>query len=79
MSPTVVDLVAGSGIAFADRGTHALKSVPKQWQLFVVKDLPLDGSGLRVKSAANSPTNGRVARPRASACQAARPPYFLSG
>jgi class 3 adenylate cyclase len=38
VSRTVADLVAGSGIPFADRGTHALKGVPNQWQLFAVED-----------------------------------------
>jgi class 3 adenylate cyclase len=38
VSRTVADLVGGSGIAFADRGTHALKGVPDQWQLFAVED-----------------------------------------
>jgi hypothetical protein len=32
----VKDLVAGSGIAFADRGTHELKGVPDDWQLLAV-------------------------------------------
>jgi class 3 adenylate cyclase len=45
VSRTVADLVAGSGIALADRGSHALRGVPNQWQLFVVEDLPLGGSG----------------------------------
>jgi len=36
VSRTVTDLVAGSGIEFADRGTHALKGVPGDWQLFAV-------------------------------------------
>jgi class 3 adenylate cyclase len=31
-----VDLVAGSGIRFADRGSRPLKGVPGQWQLFAV-------------------------------------------
>lgn len=31
---TVVDLVAGSGLAFADRGTHPLKGVPEPRQVF---------------------------------------------
>ena len=31
---TVKDLVNGSGIAFSERGTHTLKGVPGQWQLF---------------------------------------------
>jgi pimeloyl-ACP methyl ester carboxylesterase len=34
---TVVDLVAGSGIAFTDRGEHSLKGVPSVWQLFAVE------------------------------------------
>jgi class 3 adenylate cyclase len=38
VSRTVADLVGGSGIAFADRGTHALKGVPHPWQLFGVED-----------------------------------------
>ena len=33
---TVQDLVAGSGIAFADRGAHVLKGVPGEWQLYAV-------------------------------------------
>jgi class 3 adenylate cyclase len=36
VSRTVKDLVAGSGIAFADRGSHQLKGVPEAWQLFAV-------------------------------------------
>ena len=30
------DLVAGSGIAFADRGTAELKGIPGEWRLFSV-------------------------------------------
>jgi class 3 adenylate cyclase len=36
VSRTVKDLVAGSGIEFADRGTHTLKGVPDEWQLYAV-------------------------------------------
>jgi class 3 adenylate cyclase len=36
VSSTVKDLVVGSGIAFEDRGTHALKGVPGEWHLFAV-------------------------------------------
>lgn len=36
VSRTVTDLVAGSGIAFRDRGTHQLKGIPQEWQLFEV-------------------------------------------
>ena len=34
VSRTVVDLVAGSGIAFEDRGTHELKGVPGSWAIY---------------------------------------------
>jgi class 3 adenylate cyclase len=34
VSRTVKDLVAGSGIEFSDRGVHALKGVPDEWQLY---------------------------------------------
>ena len=36
VSSTVKDLVAGSGIAFEDRGEHELKGVPQAWRLFSV-------------------------------------------
>jgi class 3 adenylate cyclase len=36
VSRTVTDLVAGSGIEFADRGEHELKGVPGMWRLFAV-------------------------------------------
>jgi class 3 adenylate cyclase len=31
---TVRDLVAGSGIAFEDRGEHTLKGVADRWMLY---------------------------------------------
>jgi class 3 adenylate cyclase len=34
VSQTVKDLVAGSGLVFADEGEHALKGVPQSWHLF---------------------------------------------
>jgi len=37
VSSTVRDLVAGSGLRFADRGMHALKGVPEEWRLFLVQ------------------------------------------
>ncbi len=36
VSSTVRDLVAGSGIAFSDRGEYELKGVPGEWRLFAV-------------------------------------------
>jgi class 3 adenylate cyclase len=34
VSSTVKDLVAGSGLTFADRGEHELKGVPGSWRLY---------------------------------------------
>jgi len=39
VSQTVKDLVAGSGVTFADRGTHALKGVPDEWRIYAVTGL----------------------------------------
>jgi pimeloyl-ACP methyl ester carboxylesterase/class 3 adenylate cyclase len=36
VSRTVSDLVAGSGIVFAERGTHELRGVPTPWPLYAV-------------------------------------------
>jgi class 3 adenylate cyclase len=36
VSGTVKDLVAGSGLEFADRGMHTLRGVPGEWRLFAV-------------------------------------------
>jgi pimeloyl-ACP methyl ester carboxylesterase len=38
VSRTVKDLVAGSGIEFADRGAHELKGVPDTWQLYAAAE-----------------------------------------
>ena len=37
VSSTVKDLVAGSGIAFRERGTHELKGIPGEWRLYAVE------------------------------------------
>jgi class 3 adenylate cyclase len=34
VSQTVKDLVAGSGLEFADRGAHELKGIPGEWRLY---------------------------------------------
>lgn len=36
VSRTVRDLVAGSGIAFENAGTHALKGIAEEWDLYRV-------------------------------------------
>ncbi|HEX6231404.1 MAG TPA: response regulator [Actinomycetota bacterium] len=38
VSSTVRDLVAGSGIGFAERGEHALRGVRDRWRVFAVTD-----------------------------------------
>lgn len=37
VSGTVKDLVAGSGLVFTDRGSHALKGVPDEWRVFALQ------------------------------------------
>ena len=39
VSSTVKDLVAGSGIRFADRGVRELAGVPGDWHLFAVEEI----------------------------------------
>ena len=36
VSRTVKDLVVGSGLRFSDRGTHQLKGLPDEWQVYAV-------------------------------------------
>ena len=36
VSSTVRELVVGSGLDFAERGSHILKGAPEQWRLFAV-------------------------------------------
>ena len=38
VSGTVKDLVAGSGLAFEDRGMRVLKGVPGEWRLFAASE-----------------------------------------
>jgi len=45
VSSTVKDLVAGSGIAFSDRGAHELKGIPGEWQLFALAGPDVDVAG----------------------------------
>jgi class 3 adenylate cyclase len=49
VSSTVKDLVAGSGLRFADRGEFALKGIPDPWRLFAVEtdSAPADGPPAR--------------------------------
>ena len=67
VSSTVKDLVAGSGIQFADRGVHTLKGVPGEWRVFAVESWD---SGLRIESSpfARLPENGRHRDQRERQC-----------
>jgi class 3 adenylate cyclase len=38
VTSTVKDLVAGSGIAFQERGTHELKGIAGEWRLYAAQD-----------------------------------------
>jgi class 3 adenylate cyclase len=38
VTATMTALVAGSGLSFEDRGTHVLKGVPGEWQIFAVDE-----------------------------------------
>lgn len=38
VTSTVRDLVVGSGLEFEDRGRHALKGVPGEWQVLAVQE-----------------------------------------
>jgi len=40
VSGTVKDLVVGSAIQFADRGSHSLRGIPGDWRLYEVTGLP---------------------------------------
>ena len=44
VTSTIVDLVGGSGLQFADRGTRDLKGIPAGWHLFAV--ISVDGKPL---------------------------------
>jgi YVTN family beta-propeller protein len=66
VSSTVHDLVAGAGLRFDDRGLHALKGVPGEWQLFAV--VPAPGTDATQPSAAVSDSATR----RAAAVRRAR-------
>jgi class 3 adenylate cyclase len=37
VSSTVKDLVAGSGLRFADRGSRSLKGTPGDWHIYAVE------------------------------------------
>ena len=36
-APHCKDLVAGTGLEFNDRGSHALRGVPGEWRLYWVR------------------------------------------
>jgi class 3 adenylate cyclase len=50
VSQTVNDIVAGSGLEFADRGSRALAGVPGEWRLLAVIDRDRGGGDAPVPS-----------------------------
>jgi pimeloyl-ACP methyl ester carboxylesterase len=55
VSSAVRDLVVGSGIEFADRGTHELKGVPGEWQLLAVAGARTDSEPTVAAKAGSDP------------------------
>ena len=53
VSSTVKDLVVGSGLQFDARGSHCLKGLPGEWQLFCVAGdaQPGEARGVRMSAA----------------------------
>jgi hypothetical protein len=59
VSSTVKDLVAGSGLRFAERGVHALKGVPGEWRLAPTsccQPRPSQNRGAAAKAAKRTPS-----------------------
>jgi pimeloyl-ACP methyl ester carboxylesterase/class 3 adenylate cyclase len=75
VSSTVKDLVAGSGLTFADRGCVQLKGVPGEWHLYAVDPaLGATGPGVRRSAPAagqRGPCGGRTPRSSRPAPRAA--------
>jgi class 3 adenylate cyclase len=46
VSRTVRDLLVGSDIRFADRGTHRLRGIDESWQLFAAENTPAPATAL---------------------------------
>ena len=62
VSRSVRDLVIGSPISFADRGTHELKGVPGEWQVLAAEPMAGSGAG-RPKPSFEIAPNAELARP----------------
>jgi class 3 adenylate cyclase len=54
VSSTVKDLVAGSGIAFRDRGEQVLRGVPGTWRLFAVRPESVSRDGHDAQNSSDS-------------------------
>ena len=64
VSSTVKDLVNGSGITFEDRGAHALKGVPGEWNLFapIGEHDPMEKAENTAQEAVQDPLADRLKR-----------------
>ncbi|WP_123024311.1 adenylate/guanylate cyclase domain-containing protein [Mycolicibacterium stellerae] len=82
VSRTVRDLVVGSGIGFADRGSVELRGVPGSWELLIVNHCGAQSDSAEARLA-SAPTPGPRAAMRRSdravALVAKRTPWILRG
>ncbi len=62
VSSTVKDLVAGSGLSFAERGSHELRGVPGAWSLYALESSSagLAAASVRSSQAAGFSSSSRV-------------------
>jgi class 3 adenylate cyclase len=82
VTSSIRDLVVGSGLGFVDRGSHALKGVPGEWQLLAVDpEGPQPGSAEAnlVSIATPAPDAAMRRSDRAMAAMARRSPRMLRG
>ncbi len=82
VSSTVRDLVTGSGLGFDDRGAHALKGVPGQWQLLAVDRggaSPTSREGRLAAQPTPPMSDGLRRSDRAAAVVARRAPSVMRG
>jgi class 3 adenylate cyclase len=70
ISNTVKDLVAGSGLKFADHGVHVLRGVPDEWRLYLVESEGLSPA----KSVESQAAPSRVPRLAAQSSPAKQAP-----
>ena len=61
VSQTVRDLMVGSDLTFADRGSHELKGVPGVWSLYAARKDSAPGASTSITAPADQPYGDRTA------------------